>query len=192
MLRAAVRVLVAVSCLSPVALAEDAEDGIEKAQQELEGATKELGKKAGVRPEVLDGGSYGSAGCGLGSLIFEPNNSFTQVFAATTNGSSGTQTFGISSGTSNCDGQPATAQAVRNFIVANRARLSVDVARGRGETVEALSALAQCRDQAVLAGTLQRNFSSIFPSAQVSDAQVSQRMLRVMSAPGPLGCRVLV
>ena len=25
---------------------------------------------------------YGPAGCGLGSLIFEPNSGFTQIFAA--------------------------------------------------------------------------------------------------------------
>ena len=45
---------------------------------------------------------YGPAGCGLGSMIFEPDSGFTQVFAATTNGTSGNQTFGITSGTSNC------------------------------------------------------------------------------------------
>ncbi|MFN7453535.1 MAG: DUF3015 family protein, partial [Pseudobdellovibrionaceae bacterium] len=45
--------------------------------------------------------SYGDAGCGLGSVIFGNEKGFSQIFAATTNGTVGNQTFGISSGTSN-------------------------------------------------------------------------------------------
>ena len=42
-------------------------------------------------------------GCGLGSMAFEGNDGLiSQVSAATTNGTSGNQTFGITSGTSNC------------------------------------------------------------------------------------------
>src|SRR5437868_47659 len=48
-------------------------------------------------------GGYGMAGCGLGSLLFGPvNEPFAQVLAATTNATFATQTFGITSGTSNC------------------------------------------------------------------------------------------
>jgi hypothetical protein len=188
MMRSVVRVLLGVSLVTQVALAED---DVEEAHESIEEEAKHIGEKAGVRPEVLGGGAYGSAGCGLGSLIFEPSESFMQVFAATTNGSFGTQTFGITSGTSNCDGAPHSASAVNNFIVANRAALTVDVARGGGETIRSLSALAQCRDDAALGSTLQRNFSGIFPSAQVSDREVSQSMVRVMSAHDELGCRVV-
>ena len=45
---------------------------------------------------------YGSAGCGLGSLVFKQNDG-TQILAATTNGTFGSQTFGITFGTSNCN-----------------------------------------------------------------------------------------
>ena len=44
--------------------------------------------------------SVGSAGCGLGSLVFTDNEWWMQVLAATVN-STGVQTFGITSGTSN-------------------------------------------------------------------------------------------
>ncbi|MCX5790873.1 MAG: DUF3015 family protein, partial [Elusimicrobia bacterium] len=44
---------------------------------------------------------YGSAGCGLGSLAFQGNDQ-TQILAATTNGTFGSQTFGLTFGTSNC------------------------------------------------------------------------------------------
>src|SRR6266545_2071443 len=46
--------------------------------------------------------SYGLAGCGLGSMLIGSKPGIVQIFAATTNGSFGTQTFGITSGTSNC------------------------------------------------------------------------------------------
>ena len=47
---------------------------------------------------------YGAAGCGLGSFVFGDNNSWwAQTLGATTNGTSGSQTFGITTGTSNCD-----------------------------------------------------------------------------------------
>ncbi len=49
---------------------------------------------------------YGEAGCGLGSMIFGDSPGFVQVLAATTNGCSGSQTFGITTGTSNCGGAP--------------------------------------------------------------------------------------
>jgi hypothetical protein len=191
--RHVVRVLLGVSALTPCVLLSSsafADDEVEEAHEGVEGTAEEVGESAGVRPEILDGGAYGSAGCGLGSIIFEPNESFLQVFAATTNGSSGTQTFGITSGTSNCDGPPHSASAVRNFIVANRAALTVDVARGGGETIRSLSALAQCSDERALGGALQKNFSGIFPNAQVSDTQVSQSMVQVMSHR-ELGCRVV-
>ena len=45
-----------------------------------------------------------NTGCGLGSMIIKNQNStMLQAIAATTNGTSGNQTFGITSGTSNCN-----------------------------------------------------------------------------------------
>lgn len=44
-----------------------------------------------------------STGCGLGSMIFRGQRGLVpQILAVTTNGSFGTQTFGISTGTSGC------------------------------------------------------------------------------------------
>jgi hypothetical protein len=44
-----------------------------------------------------------STGCGLGTIIFEGQKGIApQVLAVTTNGTSGNQTFGITSGTLGC------------------------------------------------------------------------------------------
>ena len=46
---------------------------------------------------------YGDAGCGLGSIVFGSEQGGVQVLAATTNGTFYSQTFGITTGTSNCN-----------------------------------------------------------------------------------------
>ena len=63
---------------------------------------------------------YGSAGCGLGSLVFKKND-MTQVLAATTNGTFWSQTFGITFGTSGCNaqGMVKVSMARESFIEAN-------------------------------------------------------------------------
>jgi len=85
---------------------------------------------------------YGSAGCGLGSLAFK-NNDMTQILAATTNETSGSQTFGITFGTSNCNSKGAlkTSMAKESFIEANYKDLSREAAAGKGEYVTNLARL---------------------------------------------------
>ena len=131
---------------------------------------------------------YGPAGCGLGSMIFEPDSGFTQVFAATTNGTSGNQTFGITSGTSNCDPGAAKTASAKAFVQTNRATLAKDIARGNGETIISLTQLAGCQDPSAVGATLQKNFRTIFPNASVSDVEVSQSVVGVLKSDASLSC----
>ena len=133
-------------------------------------------------------GTYGDAGCGLGSMLFGNKPGIIQVLAATTNGFFGTQTFGITTGTSNCGGSAAGIAATKAFIETNREALAKDISRGQGETVANLATLSGCSDASALGGSLQRNFSSIFPSAGVSDVQVSDSVVRVMKSDSSLAC----
>ncbi len=114
---------------------------------------------------------YGAAGCGLGSMVFGSQKGLIQVLAATTNGTSWTQTFGISSGTSNCGGGGA-APTVNAYIEANREALANDVARGKGEALNGLTQLVGCANNAKVGPVLQRNYKQIFPGNQVSAAQI--------------------
>lgn len=131
---------------------------------------------------------YGDAGCGLGSMVFGNKPGIIQVLAATTNSLFGTQTFGITTGTSNCGGSSATVAATKAFIESNREALAKDISRGQGETVANLATLSGCPDADALGGSLQRNFKTIFPSAGVSDVQVSDSVLRVMKSDASLAC----
>ena len=131
---------------------------------------------------------YGTAGCGLGSIVFGAKPGFIQVLAATTNGTFGSQTFGITSGTSNCVDSAPSAVGTRTFIQANREALAKDIARGQGETIANLSTLAGCKSPAQVGQTLQRNFTSIFPTAGVSDNRVSENVIRTLRSNKVLAC----
>lgn len=169
---------------------EGAVEKVQDAHEEVKEEGKTVASEAGVRGSTT--ANYGPAGCGLGSLIFEPDSGFTQVFAATTNGTSGNQTFGITSGTSNCDDASGGEESAKAFVETNRAALSKDIARGRGETIASLSELAGCQNQAQVGKSLQKNFKKIFPNAKVSDAQVSERVLTVLKQDASLSCSKVI
>lgn len=121
---------------------------------------------------------YGSSGCGLGSMIFEKDNTWwKQVLAATTNGTSGNQTFAISSGTLNCDSPTAgkTAQ-VEAYIEANKMALANDIAKGNGETISGLSKVFGCADSAAFGKALKTNYSTIYSSSDVATNEVATKI----------------
>ena len=87
-------------------------------------------------------------GCGLGKLAWEEtsvskSNIAPQVMMATTNGTFGSQTFGISSGTSGCtnDGQVWASEKVNVFAAINFDNLSQEMAQGEGEHLTSLATL---------------------------------------------------
>jgi hypothetical protein len=133
-------------------------------------------------------GRYGTAGCGLGSLAFGDQPGGVQIFAATTNGTFGNQTFGITSGTSNC-GPGLVAQGTRNFVEANRVALAKYAARGQGDAIGAVAVINHCDDLPAVAAALQRDFKAIFPSEQASDVEVTNALLRTLHSDPSLGCK---
>ena len=135
---------------------------------------------------------YGTAGCGLGSILFHDDKGIVQVLAATSNGTFGTQTFGISSGTSNCVDTAGGSASAKAFIETNREAFAKDAARGQGETISNLATLAGCSDANAVGATLQKHFSAIFPNAQVSDVAVSQGVVDTLKADAALSCQRLI
>jgi hypothetical protein len=92
---------------------------------------------------------------------------FAQVFAATTNGTFFSQTFGITSGTSNCGGG-GTSPTSLQYIETNKVSLANEISKGNGETVKGLAELLGCNDPLSFGTTLQKNYGKIFPT---QDAQ---------------------
>jgi hypothetical protein len=121
-------------------------------------------------------------------MLFGPGAGITQIFAATTNGTFASQTFGITSGTSNCDASAPSAKSAKVYVETNRAALAKDIARGKGETINGLAELGACKDPNAVATKLQSQFKTIFPSAQTSDAQVSETVVDMLGSDASLGC----
>ena len=116
-----------------------------------------------------------NTGCGLGSKVIEKQDSVVmQVFAATTNGTSGNQTFGITSGTSGC-AKPAkfvSNDKANEFVAGNMDALALDISNGQGEALSTLATLLHVSNKDVFASTLQANFDKIYTSSDVSSADV--------------------
>jgi hypothetical protein len=138
-------------------------------------------------------GGYGPAGCGLGAMLIGNKPGIIQIFAATTNGIFGNQTFGITSGTLGCGASAApTVASAKSYVETNRQSFAKDVARGQGETIANLSQLAGCADTSAVAAKLQANFKTVFPSANVSDTQVSTSTVELLKSDAALACSKLI
>lgn len=105
---------------------------------------------------------YGMAGCGLGNMLLGKEGN--QILAATTNGT-GTQTFGISSGTSNCVTATETTAMIRNFIETNYESLVTEMAKGQGDSIKTLSGFYGC-DASMFANTMKANYEKITPAQE--------------------------
>jgi hypothetical protein len=134
--------------------------------------------------------TYGAAGCGLGSIVFGTRPGIVQVLAATTNGLFGTQTFGITTGTSGCETAPG-ASGAKVFIEGNREAIAKDISRGQGETLTNLASLAGCADATAMSAMLQKNFSSIFPAPTTPSDEVAATIISTLKSEPKLSCKNL-
>jgi len=131
-----------------------------------------------------------NTGCGLGSMIFQDNKQvddslLLQVLMATTNSTFGNQTFGITSGTSNCK-KPSKIvkdERMKEFVVANLDELAKDIARGSGETLQSLLDMMHIpvADRTEVSKKLQRNFVNIFPAEDVEATEVLDNIVKVIN-----------
>lgn len=134
---------------------------------------------------VAFSGTHGPAGCGLGStVIFKDANEWHEhVLAATTNGTSGNQTFGMTSGTLGCEdaGGPLAADA-QEYMDENLDQIAADTATGNGDSLAALADLIGITEseRAHFNNALQANFDSIFKSDSVTSGDALNAIAAVM------------
>lgn len=120
---------------------------------------------------------YGVAGCGFGSVIVGKGGS--QISASSTNSSTDTQLFGITSGTSNCVDNPNDEVAYRmdRFVTVNIASVASDISRGSGDTISSISHLMGCSNSVVVGHTLQGKFDDIFPTYKVAPNMITDSII---------------
>lgn len=125
-------------------------------------------------------------GCGVGTMIFDgKQGKVFKVLGATTNGTSGNQTFGITFGTLGCDGTGTinSAQKLTLFIDGNLDNLARDIARGEGETLATLSEVwgIQAADKAAFNQLAKQNFAQVFQSENVTSQEVFANLNTLVS-----------
>ncbi len=165
----ALRNLALIACIVPMATAYGQEG-------------KKRKKKESVHDQVV-GQGYGLAGCGLGSIVFGPKPGMIQIVASSLN-VTGMQTFGITTGTSNCD-IPEMGQQAALFIEMNQETLKKEAARGSGDTVDSLALILKCQDFQRFGEKLRENFGSVM--AEGTDSyEKTRRILTVIGTDSAL------
>jgi len=121
-------------------------------------------------------GANNGSGCGLGKKLFEGQKGLVpNVLAATTNGTSGNQTFGLTSGTSGCDADSVVLERHEQemFVAQNLDNLSQDMAVGGGPYLHAMANLMGCGDDQVaqFASLTQERYEALLPEGAVRPGQ---------------------
>lgn len=140
---------------------------------------------------AMAAGENNIGSCGWGSKVFQGQRGLApQVLGATTNGTSGNQTFAISSGTSGCtqDGAVSSTWKTAMFIDGNKDKLAQDMSKGSGESLQSLAQLIGVKDadKAAFYRATKENFAQIFGSEQASADQIAAGLKQVLAADSSL------
>ncbi len=113
-------------------------------------------------------------GCGLGAMLIKDDSSAVMLaLQSTTNGTSGNQTFGITSGTLGCKKTKFVMnERASEFVASNMDTLAKEISVGHGESVDTLAELLNVQDKASFASALQANYNNIYASKSVKMADV--------------------
>lgn len=130
-------------------------------------------------------------GCGWGSKVFAGQRGLVpNTLAATSNGSYGTNTFGMTSGTSGCssDGVVNSNWKTAMFIDGNKSKLAIDMSKGSGESLDSLAQLIGIADADKVAfyRVTKENFAKIFVGEQASSEQIALGLKQVLAADSTL------
>ncbi|MEO6823273.1 MAG: DUF3015 domain-containing protein [Nitrosospira sp.] len=133
-------------------------------------------------PMSVFAAGYGAAGCGLGSIVFQnaQKRGVEQILAATTNGIFGSQTFGITFGTSNCGdhGLVKLSKEREVFAQENYTSLVKEMAQGKGENLSTLASLYQCpaAKHQEFGAMVQNKFDTLVSSDQTTSTELLSQL----------------
>ncbi|OIO10686.1 MAG: hypothetical protein AUJ52_03770 [Elusimicrobia bacterium CG1_02_63_36] len=130
-------------------------------------------------------GSQNDAGCGLGSMLFTEDKPVHQIVAATTNGSFGNQTFGITTGTLGCSsgGLIKAGMEREAFVATNYRAIEKEMAAGKGQYASSLSSLMGCGEQTErFLSVSKQNYETLFPSEGASPETLLKNLDRQIAS----------
>ncbi len=124
------------------------------------------------------------AGCGLGAMVWEGKEGIVpNVLAATTNGSFGNQTFGMSTGTLGCNNSAAKGvMAMQQYLDSNLDKVAFNMSRGEGEYLQGLATVmgVTAADRSAFFAASKQNFDRIFPSEKTTRTDVINTLNSVL------------
>jgi hypothetical protein len=140
---------------------------------------------------AMAAGENNVGSCGWGSKVFDGQSGIApQVLAATTNGTSGNQTFAITTGTSGCtqDGAIRSNWKTAMFIDGNKLALQRDMSIGSGEALDSLAHLlgVETQDRVAFNRLAKDNLARIFPSEGAATEQVVVALREVLASDARL------
>jgi hypothetical protein len=129
-------------------------------------------------------------GCGWGTMLMDGQQGLgPNVIAATTNGTLGNQTFGMTFGTAGCDkNHTVESTAATHFLDDNMESVARDMSTGQGESLDTLANLlgVQKEHKDKFFSVTQANFATIFSSDAVSSLEVMASIQKVMKEDATL------
>ena len=125
----------------------------------------------------------GGPSCGWGNALFDGQSGLgVHIIASITNGTSGNNTFGMTSGTNGCATDGKLTYGGNSLVGAVMDEFSEDVARGDGEalTAVAVSLGITEEDRPLFKQVMHDNFDTMFPSDQVTAEEVTASIITLM------------
>ncbi len=127
--------------------------------------------------------SQNDAGCGLGAQLFKENRPVDQILGATTNGSFGTQTFGITTGTLGCSsgGLIKASKEREVFTATNFRALEQELASGSGQYEASLAAMSGCKADE-FGAFAKAHYEKILPSEKTTSNELLKNLDKEISS----------
>ena len=122
-------------------------------------------------------------GCGFGAeLLKGKQGKLFEVLAVTTNGTSASSTFAITTGSSGYkEGQVIGVNIVDVYVAENMDSLATDIAKGDGEYLDTLAHLMKVQDRDSFKDKLHQNFNKIYTSKDVTSKEVVANIKEINS-----------
>lgn len=126
--------------------------------------------------------AFAQPGCGVGAMIWKGQSGVApHVLAATTNGTFGNQTFGMTTGTLGCQTNESV-QSMAMYMDSNVDKVARDMSRGSGEHLDTLAVLlgVEESDRGDFRKALQDNFATIFPDADTTSGEAVDAIVSLL------------
>ena len=135
------------------------------------------------------GAAGGDGGCGWGNALFKGQSGVaSHVLATTTNGTSGNNTFGMTTGTNGCSVSGTLGYGGTSVVSSIMDEFSEDVARGNGDAMDTVAVVygVEVQDRETFAKVMHENFATLFPSEEISAAEMIASIEEVMKKDATL------